>query len=226
MTWSLGRGRSFWILDDITPLRQAPPDFSPELEAGRVNFPSWWIRPAQQLRAVRGLHRFVWDVRYEPPTVFSFSYPISAIRGNTPRMPAGPWVAPGDDSVRLLVGGRHYEETLRVKMDPRVRMSPEDLAEQFTVSMELYEAIGRAYEAVQAPASPKSPGAAAAVGGEQNTANLEEELIRLHGQMLSIYNILEAADAKPTTQAVAAAADLRLQLAGLLERAFPEPGRR
>jgi photosystem II stability/assembly factor-like uncharacterized protein len=195
-----------------------PPDFSPESEAGRVNFPSWWIRPAQQLRAVRGLHRFVWDVRYDPPKVFSFSYPISAIKGNTPRMPAGPWVAPGDYTARLLVGGRRYEETLRVKMDPRVRTSPEDLAEQFTVSMELYEAIGRAYDTVQALRSAKSPGAAAAVGGEQNTAKLEEELIRLHGQMLSIYNILQAADAKPTTQAMAAAADLRRQLTRLLDR--------
>ena len=70
------------------------------------NVPALWIRPVRVPSGAVGFHRFVWDLRYPPPPVTRFGYPIAAVPGDTPREPRGPWVLPGRYRVRLTVGGR------------------------------------------------------------------------------------------------------------------------
>src|SRR5262249_50462735 len=187
-------GRSFWILDDVTPLRQInaavaasaaflfrpqqayrvrwnvntdtplppeepagknPPDgaildyylgadakesltlevldfrgqlvrrFSsadkPEPASTREQaIATYWIRPTRILSAQAGMHRFVWDLHYPPPEGGRRSYPLAAIYQDTPSLPRGPAVLPGDYTVKLAVNGRSYVQPLRVTMDPRV----------------------------------------------------------------------------------------------------------
>jgi hypothetical protein len=209
-------GRGFWILDDVTPLRQLEPAvvasevhlFAPRpavrfrwnkntdtplppdepaapnppdgatidywLKAGARhvalevldregrlvrrfasddplqppvegrNIPDYWIRPPQRLPAEAGLHRFVWDMRHETPAAASFSYPIAAIPGNTPREPRGPWVVPGSYTVRLNVDGSVLAQPLTVVMDPRVKTPPADIEAQHGLSMRLCAALARA----------------------------------------------------------------------------------
>src|SRR5207249_4217904 len=60
-----------------------------------------WLRPPQVLSAAAGSHRFVWDLHYPPPEGARRSYPIAAVRGDTPAVPTGPWVPPGRYTVRL-----------------------------------------------------------------------------------------------------------------------------
>jgi hypothetical protein len=53
---------------------------------------------------------------------------------------------PGDYSVVLIVSGKSYSQLLTVKLDPRVKASPADLAEQFEQSKKLsdnWEALQR-----------------------------------------------------------------------------------
>jgi predicted phage gp36 major capsid-like protein len=46
--------------------------------------------------------------------------------------------------VRLTVDGRRYEQPLTLKMDPRVKTSPEGLGQQFALSMQCYEGVQQA----------------------------------------------------------------------------------
>ena len=46
---------------------------------------------------------------------------------------------PGIYTVVLSVGGKKYEQTLKVVMDPRVKTSTADLAEQLRLSKQLYD---------------------------------------------------------------------------------------
>jgi len=197
-------GRSFWILDDVTPLRQlnesaspsAPYLFVPQ-DAVRVHWnrnpdtplppeepggknppdgaiidyflpggssspvtlevldaagklvrryssadkaqpiseiapkhpiPMYWVREDQMLSAEPGMHRFVWDVRHAAPKSLSQGYPISAILHDTPLEPQGPWALPGRYTVKLIVGGKTLTQSLVLKMDPRVKSTPAELA--------------------------------------------------------------------------------------------------
>ncbi len=187
-----------------------PPSYTVESEASRVNFPSWWVQPPTMLASAQGLQRFVWDLHYAPPKAFSSSYPIAAIPGHTPRLPQGPWVPPGAYTVRLTAAGRTLERALTVRMDPRVKTAPADLQQQFDLSMSLYDAINRAHDSVERLRASRGPAAASPA---------ETELARLHGQMLSIYGILQGADVKPTSQVVAAVARLRAAVDRALEPA-------
>ncbi|HEY4307520.1 MAG TPA: hypothetical protein VGM82_23805 [Gemmatimonadaceae bacterium] len=108
------------------------------------NTPRYWIRPTQVLSAAPGFHRFVWDLHYERPAGTAGQpgqYPISASPHNTPREPRGPWVLPGQMTVRLTVGGKTYTQPLVVKMDPRVKTPPAAIAAAHALAMELFDAI-------------------------------------------------------------------------------------
>jgi len=216
-------GRSFWILDNITPLRQFSPEvagapahlFAPQLTyrvrrnnntdtslppeepAGRnppdgamidywlnraasgvvtleivdasgqvvrhfsssdkpepvnakeLNVPMYWVRPARTLSAAPGMHRFIWDLTYPAPDVLALEYPISAIYHDTPRYPLGATVLPGQYKLVLTVGGKSYTQPLNVRMDPRVKTSPEDLRRQFELDQKIAHALHQDYEALQ-----------------------------------------------------------------------------
>jgi photosystem II stability/assembly factor-like uncharacterized protein len=197
-------GRSFWILDDVTPLRQLsdhvagaeaylfrpqtayrvrpsafegtpmpldeqqaenPPDgalidyylrsapggivtlevldsagkvvrrFSSsdkalQLDPKHLDFPASWIHFPAPLSAEPGMHRFVWDVRYQG---VPGGNPLVAIfRGG-----GGPWALPGQYAVKLRAGGQSYTQPLTVKMDPRVTTPLADLALQFKTAMQI-----------------------------------------------------------------------------------------
>ncbi|MDQ3171480.1 MAG: glycoside hydrolase [Acidobacteriota bacterium] len=176
-----------------------PPAYTVEGETPRVNFPSWWVQPPATLRSAQGLHRSVWDLKYAPPRAFSYSYPIAAIPGNTPREPQGLSVQPGRYTVRLTAHGSTLERPLTVKMDPRVTTPVADLQLQFDLSKALYDGINRAHDAIARMRQTR--GNAAVTPGE--TA-----LMRVHQQMVSMLGLLQEADVKPTTQVIAAVREL------------------
>ena len=97
------------------------PAMRPSRRSRAATLPDYWIRPPQALRTSPGLHRFVWDLRHPAPAVASYSYPIAAIAGDTPRTPQGTLVAPGTYTARLRVDGAESTAPLVVRMDPRVK---------------------------------------------------------------------------------------------------------
>jgi hypothetical protein len=228
------------ILDETgNLLRRFRSDDQPAPPVEGRNLPDYWIRPQQVLSAAPGMHRFVWDLRYPPPAVPSFSYPIAAVYQNTPREPRGPWVAPGDYTVRLTVGGRAYTQPLTVKMDPRVKTAPAALAQQFALSMQVYDALERDGGMLQEARSvraqlqdlkakakgnlaaaitaldAKAAAVAGSGGGFFGAGDGAETLARLNGNLAQLLDMLQDADVAPT-RVVAAAVNERINVLGPL----------
>jgi photosystem II stability/assembly factor-like uncharacterized protein len=206
-------------------IRRYSSDDPPEAPVEGRNTPDYWLRPPQVLSAKAGFHRFAWDLRYPPPAVQQFGYPIAAIFGNTPREPRGPWVMPGRYLVTLSAEGRSSSQELHVRMDPRVKTSREELREQFDLSMRVYDALARSHAALrevrqqrarlkeargrQAPDEITRQLAAfdEAAGALEAGTPGEPGLARLNGQLGSLLDVLQDADVAPTAQARAAVAE-------------------
>ncbi|HKR62650.1 MAG TPA: glycoside hydrolase [Thermoanaerobaculia bacterium] len=105
------------------------------------NVPWYWIRPQRPLPSTPGMHRVTWDVRYPALPEEKLSYPIAATPADTMPDAAAPWAMPGTYTVRLTANGRTLTQPLVVQMDPRVKTPRADLAQQFALSMRLYEAL-------------------------------------------------------------------------------------
>ncbi len=105
----------------------------------QLSIPPYWVRPPQKFSAERGMHRFLWDLRYRPVPGVAPQYPIAAVYRNTAPDATSPWVMPGRYTVVLTVNGKKYEQTLLVMMDPRVKTPTADLAQQFEMSMKMYQ---------------------------------------------------------------------------------------
>jgi photosystem II stability/assembly factor-like uncharacterized protein len=106
-----------------------------------LRFPTYWLRPPMTVSALKGTHRFVWDLHYAPPENLPRSWPIAAVYENTASSTVGPWVLPGEYTVTLTVDGKSSRAPLRVKMDPRVTAPPEVIGEQFELSMICYRGL-------------------------------------------------------------------------------------
>ncbi|MGA2964575.1 MAG: glycoside hydrolase [Terriglobales bacterium] len=131
-------------------VRRFSSDDKPErVNAKELDVPMYWVRPARMLSAEAGMHRFLWDLAYPEPDVLEHQYPISAIYHDTPRGPLGATVLPGQYKVVLTAGGQSYTEPLEIRMDPRVKTSPEDLRRQFELDRKIADALHRDYEALQ-----------------------------------------------------------------------------
>jgi len=122
----------------------------------KPKIPRYWVKTPTGLSAEPGLHRFFWDMHFEPLKDVDAAYPMTAVFQKTAPQPTGPWAMPGDYSVVLTAGGKSFTQPLPLKMDPRVKASPADLTKQFELSKALYETraalqpIGKSYESLVA----------------------------------------------------------------------------
>jgi photosystem II stability/assembly factor-like uncharacterized protein len=308
-------GRSFWILDDITPLRQLdqqvldsdvylfkpetairvrrdvnrdtplppetpvgqnPPDgaiidyylkaaprepitleiVNPQdavirkFVSGRktkpfpklLRFSYAWLRHPRPLTNNAGMNRFVWDLRYPDPPSFSHDYSIAAVIGqNTPDLPQGPLVTPGDYTVKLIVGNHAYDQPLVVKMDPRVSTSASGLADQFRLEMRLSQALSQSYatyyqikglESQLKAAETQLSGnrrarltltaletlghRVANIASGSNEKAPAEGLAKLNDDLAALETVADSADTAPTTQCRTAADERLTALESLL----------
>jgi hypothetical protein len=104
-----------------------------------LNIPLYWIRPQSILSNKAGMHRLLWDMKYAPLNI-PVSYPMNAIKNNTAPDANAPWVMPGTYTVRLTIGNKVSEQSLEIKMDPRVKTSIADLQRQHDLSKACYDA--------------------------------------------------------------------------------------
>ncbi|HTR26967.1 MAG TPA: hypothetical protein VMI10_23550 [Terriglobales bacterium] len=295
-------GRSFWILDNITPLRAFGPKFAfgvpclfrpqiayrlrrnnytdtplpPEEPAGQnppdgamidyclkgpnttpltleilnaegdlvrrfssddkpevvndkdLSVPTYWVRPSRTLLSTPGMHRFIWDLTYPTPDLLSRDYPISAIYHDTPLYPQGATVMPGKYRLKMTIAGEVYQQPLEIRMDPRVKTSPDDLQRRFDLDRKIADSLHRDHEALEQArhlhsqlkaAAAKNPKPAlaksiqdleakvAAIEGTEGGYGMRylttpegRSLARLNSAYGTILEQLDTADAAPTTQ--------------------------
>jgi photosystem II stability/assembly factor-like uncharacterized protein len=99
--------------------------------AADCSLPLYWPAPQQILKTTAGMHRFTWDMHYDP-TPGAGGGGRGGGGGGGAAVPhrtyAGvnsPWVAPGTYSVRLTANGQSVTQPIIIKMDPRVKITPE-----------------------------------------------------------------------------------------------------
>jgi photosystem II stability/assembly factor-like uncharacterized protein len=167
-----------------------------EAELDKLKVSAYWVRPPRILSAEAGMHRFVWDLRYAPPKALEHDYPIAAIYRDTPREPRGPYVLPGQYTVKLSVSGASYSQPLTVMMDPRVKTPDAGLQQQLALSLKLSEMMSESFDRSQAGSK----------SSEWNALNRD---------LAHVLDVIEGSDNTPTSQAVAAVAELEKRLSQL-----------
>jgi photosystem II stability/assembly factor-like uncharacterized protein len=94
----------------------------------------------QELSRKAGGHRFYWDMRLDPLPNAEVRFPIAAVAGQTAPEPSAPLALPGTYMVRLTVDDTVvYEQPLTLKLDPRVRSTPEQIRQLHTLSAQCLE---------------------------------------------------------------------------------------
>ena len=203
-------GRSFWILDDVSPLRQFSDDITrqevhlyrpatairyhnPNLEeppkptlvgqnpppgaviyyylkdapkaeatleildgdkvvrkfsSSKIEEPEEPLdpddkKPEKQIKPEAGLNRFVWDMRYEGTTRVPDYYLWEYAAGRL-----GPLAVPSTYQVRLTVDGKSQSAPLEIKLDPRVKVSQEDVKKEFDLLLQIRDQLSAVYDAV------------------------------------------------------------------------------
>lgn len=225
------------VLDERgnTIRRYSSHDRSSIPEATSVAFPMYWFKPQPALSTDAGLHRFVWNFRYETPSLSSPGYSMSTAFGqNTPTEPEGPQVLPGVYQVRLTVEGKSMTQKFSVTMDPRVQASGDDLQRQFALEMKIWNALRGGHEALvqirefyarnkrdqamsqkmQALARMEPESEAGQRSGAADPPTLSHLLAELERLQVTV----DSADAAPTTQATQAAEKILTQLQSLMEQ--------
>ena len=207
-------------------------------DAATAPVPTYWYRPVQKLSGAAGIHRFLWDIHYQPIPGGGGGrggLPIAAVPHDTVPSPSGPWAAPGQYTVKLTVDGQSHTQPLTLKMDPRVKTPPLGLAQQFTLSKRLYDRIIDAQKALEDLRAMKAQ--IAGRGDSQSQAAMQAKLTAIEGQggggrggaadgpdtltsviggMNQLMGLLQGADATPTTQLVQAVATRDAALTKLL----------
>jgi len=148
-------------------------DPAPNTDGAKSAYAPEWIPVLPQLATTRGMHRFVWPLRYAKP---------SALADNDTDVD-GIWVPPGRYAVELVVDGKKLTQALTVAPDPRVKLDDAAYAKQF--------ALARDVEAAQVK-----------LGEAQGEAkNLHANIVAARGANADINGALDAFDAELVARA-------------------------
>jgi hypothetical protein len=96
----------------------------------------WFPKPVM-LESVAGMHRFVWDLRWNS------SGTGEEFEDEGYGAPRGPKVVPGTYKVKLTVDGTNYTEPMTVAMDPRSKATSAVLEEQQKLGLEIFGEVRR-----------------------------------------------------------------------------------
>jgi photosystem II stability/assembly factor-like uncharacterized protein len=109
------------------------------LDPVKLDVPDRWPRAPMNLATGAGMHRFLWDMHYQPiPGSPQSLDDDQAVEHDTPVAASSPWIMPGNYMVRLTVDGQSHTQPLTVTMDPRVHTPEAALQQQLDASMQAY----------------------------------------------------------------------------------------
>jgi hypothetical protein len=128
----------------------ADPVMKPDPISG--NLPLYWFRPPMVLSTLPGMHRFTWDVHYQPLPGGGGGrggLPIAAVPYNTVPAPTSTWVSPGTYTVKFTVNGKTYAQPIDVKQDPRVKTPALVMHRVYSLSSAVYVGAADVQNATQ-----------------------------------------------------------------------------
>jgi hypothetical protein len=160
----------------------------------KLPIPPYWVRRPRALATTAGAHRWLWDIRYAPPASTRHEYPIAAIPFDTQRTPLGPWVLPGNYSVKLIVESKTFTAPITVVMDPRVKTPLAALRQLHDAQRQLASMLTRTTRAVRQATSLRDY-----IDKAKNELAPRGELGGLNSSLYSLYNDTASADVAPTT---------------------------
>jgi len=162
----------------------------------RPPYPDYWLMPSSEraLSTNVGTNRINWDLRYDDPPGFNpdINNQMNSSPGSVTPAPHGPLALPGTYTVKLIVDGQMYTQTLVVHNDPRLGESPATMA-TLRAQMKL---------------------AMAAVQGMKDSYAANEEVAALRAQLAT----LRKGSLPPDVAAAATALDAKLATAGGVQR--------
>lgn len=197
-------------------------------------FPNYWLPQLEKLSTEAGMHRFVWDLHYAPPTTGGGGYAMAVANKKTESTPLGPLVVPGKYTVRLLVDDRQVQsQEIEVGPDPRVKTTLQQFQQQFALAKRLYDGLQQAGQAMHEIAGQRGrlkqqpnpdlerkltalAGAGRGEEEEGGAPSTQPNLRQVSGALSHLLGVVESADDAPTQQATEAAAATLSELANLL----------
>jgi hypothetical protein len=114
--------------------------------------PLYWPAPRQRLSTKAGLHRFTWDMRYQPVAATNIREggeveATGAVPHRSVHTPTAPWAVPGPYVARLTADGRSVNQLLVLRLDPRIKTSAAGLRQLAALSREMYNLAVAAHAA-------------------------------------------------------------------------------
>jgi len=104
----------------------------PPAPVGRVAYPDYWLASPESLALpiAVGTNRTNWNLRYDDPPGYNpdLVNQMNVAPGQVTPSPHGPLALPGTYTLKLLVDGATYTQTLVVHNDPRVGEGPAVMA--------------------------------------------------------------------------------------------------
>lgn len=196
----------------------------PESLTARRYFEAEWVGAPRVLANSAGMHRFLWDLRYPRPAAPSYSYSIAAVRKEgTPIQPLGPFALPGRYTVTLAANGVTRSQPLVVRLDPRVKVSQQDLRDQLELTRAAVGSLERGMAATREIERRR------ATHGSSLAAALADSLVRIAGgdepnlrsetgRLAGLISELQSADAAPSQGMSDAVRECSLRVESLIER--------
>jgi len=252
-------GRVVRAYSSDDPLRSPNPAVDPEAynrfcqqtpNAPDCDLPLYWPASPTTISAHAGMHRVAWDLRYQP--IGESRGPGGGATGAVPHRTYptanAPWAAPGSYVVQLTADGKTYKQPLTLRLDPRVKTAPADLATLASLSREMYDGARSARvaydqaralvaqldslqgsevdgfkQAVVALAPPPSPAGSRGgfAGGGQRGGRGGATVSTLESvstAMMAAALAMQSADVAPTARDVAACANARRDSATVMAR--------
>jgi len=205
--------------------------------------PLYWPAPPIVLSTKRGMHRFSWDLHYQPvPGMASPSRGDEDATGAVPHhtypQPYAPWAPPGRYTVRLTVNGRSYTQPLTVRLDPRVKTPALGLTRLAALSRDMYDravATQAAYDSARALAErtdstsalrakldslapPPATGPRQFAFGRRGARNAPPTLQSASSALMEAAMAMQGAETTPTAAEVAACDHARAESEAVLAK--------
>jgi hypothetical protein len=157
-----------------------------------------WLHKAPTLSAEPGMHRFIWDLRYER----SGDGSVDDDDDENANFP-GPFVLPGAYKVRLVTSAGSFEKPLQVVLDPRSAATPAALAEQFAWAKRVFQEVVTARKLNADLTAAKTNLRPDQAARRADLTAFDKQLAPVLRDLTAALTAFESADRTPTSQAIA-----------------------